>query len=82
MIADEVPYRGRVELLRSADCPCLELRGDMHQGLFGLVEMGMQPGKGDRRVTGMFGSAPQRGHQPRSAGDGLALGCGIAVTCE
>ena len=74
MVADELPDGNRVELLRSIGGPGLKLGGDTHQRLLGLAEVGMQPRQGDRRLPGVFRSTPDRGHQPRPAGNRLAAG--------
>ena len=74
MVADELPDGNRVELLRSIGGPGLKLGGDTHQRLLGLAEVGMQPRQGDRRLPGVFRSTPDRGHQPRTAGNRLASG--------
>ena len=71
MVADKVPDGEGIELLRSMSSPGLKLRGDTHQRRLRLAEMGMQTGQGNRRLTGVLGSAPHRGHQPRPAGNRL-----------
>lgn len=69
MVATQGPDGRRIELLRSTSHPSLEPGGDAHQRLFGLAEMGVQAGERDGRLAGMFGLAPDGGHQPRPAGD-------------
>jgi hypothetical protein len=80
MITAQVPDGPRIELLRSAPHPSLEQGGDKHQSAFGLAEMRVQSGERDRCLSGVFGFAANRGHQPRSTGDRLTPGFRIRQT--
>ena len=55
--------------------------GTMQRGLR-FLEMGMQTGQGDGCLSGVFGPAPDRGHQPRPAGNCLVPDVGTGQTYE
>ncbi|MBI4191743.1 MAG: hypothetical protein HY525_14545 [Betaproteobacteria bacterium] len=61
------------QLLRSLGEPALKQGRDAHQRCPRLLEMCVQAGQRNRRLPGMFRPAPHRGHQPRAAGNRLAL---------
>lgn len=76
VITNVLPDRWGVQLLRSAKGKALKQGGDTHQRYPRLCKMGMHAGRLDRRLTRMFGSAPDRSHQPRTAGDRLTTRIG------
>ena len=82
MIANALPDGDGVQLLRGLCDPALKQGGDTHQGCPRLFEMGMQAGQRDRRLARMLGPAPDRGHQPWPAGDGLAPRIGMGQAHE
>lgn len=82
MIADEVPDGRGIQLLRSAIHPALKHCRDTHQRCPSFIEMGMKSGKRDCGLPGMLRPAPDRGHQPGAAGNGLAPRFGIGQSDE
>ena len=82
MVAGQAPDGGRVELLRSAVCPYFEQDGEAYQGIASLAEMRVQSGQGDRCLPRMLRLVSDRGHQPRTAGNGLAAGLWIGQPNE
>lgn len=80
VIAAQLPDRCDIERLRSFGNPGLKLAGDAHQRLPGFAKVGMQSGERDRGLAGMLGTASDRGHQPRPAGNGLASRFGTGQT--
>ena len=55
MLAAAQPHRSSVQLLRSVARPGLELGGDAHEHLPGLVEVGVLAGEPDRGLAGVLG---------------------------
>ena len=80
MIADALPDGRGMQLLRSLGVPALKQGRNAHQRGLRFLEMGMQTGQGDGCLSGVFGPAPDQGHQPRPAGNCLVPDVGTGQT--
>ena len=82
MIANALADCCGMQLLRSLGVPALKQGRNAHQRGLRFLEMGMQTGQGDGCLSGVFGPAPDRGHQPRPAGNCLVPDVGTGQTYD